>query len=84
MTTEPDELTRLAFEIADESALLCIKVLCKSEVYSGEHYGWRYDIAQGPFDDLKYRAIYRAVRYLELRGELECHPDNPNVVRARR
>ena len=84
MTTEQDELTRLAFEIADEAAVSDIEVLCRSEFHFGEHYGLWYDIAQGPFDDLKYCAIYRAVRYLELRGELECHPDNPNVVRKRR
>ena len=84
MTTEQDELTRLAFEIADESALLCIKFLCKSEVYSGEHYGWWYDVVQGPFRAIEYYAVNRAVRYLDLRGKLERHPDNPNVVRKRR
>ena len=42
-----------------------------------------YDVAQRSFLGLGYYTVTRAVRYLELKGELERHPD-PNLVRKRR
>lgn len=73
------ELDALAHEIAYIDSAHTIRELCPSQSENGiEWYGteacypekWKADLA-------------RAVRYLELRGLLETHPEHADLVRVK-
>jgi len=65
-----DELARLEREIAEETAISDIECHCLTD-----DDGW-WDTAEEEGDLLK-----KSVRYLELRGLLERHPERPELVR---
>lgn len=67
---------RLAQEIADEAAWIVIMAGCNIKMVDG--IKWWNTKDMDPVD----LPIDKEVRYLELRGLLEHHPTDPNLVRV--
>ena len=75
---EPDEVRRLEREIAENWAGMYINGA--HECYYAD--GW-LDIDRYCHKGVARDFMRKAARYLELRGLLERHPDNPNLVRIK-
>jgi hypothetical protein len=72
---EPSELTKLAHSLAYESA----ESIIRSEsipYYDQDEQRWMEVEPEGEVE------LVDALRYLELRGLLERHPENPNRVQV--
>lgn len=73
------ELEAIQRELADEAARSDIECHMIPQKHSGQHYGKWYDLSVVEPDDVDF--IKRAVRYLDWRGLLKRHPENPDLVR---
>lgn len=76
MEKKLDEMTRLAFELADEAALSDIECHC-DRTQAGPHLWYETNTADG--DDAAW--VARAVRYLLMRGQIMRDPFHPTRVR---
>lgn len=77
--TAKQALLALAIKIADESALCSIESACACDDWKqpDELRWWMTD----QVNTLAVEHVKEAVKYLEMRGVLEHHPDHPTWVR---
>lgn len=75
---ERKEIEALAYEIADDAARIEIESLCVGRPAFGPEW---LDIANVDGSE-ETECVDRAVRYLECRGRLKHHPDNPELVKV--
>jgi hypothetical protein len=78
-----DELNALAHKIAYDAAAATIECCCISIDEGTVENRNFYDLANDGNDSGAERAIADSVRYLEARGLIEHHPDNPNWIALR-
>lgn len=80
--TDQQELITLAVQIADASAMSDIQMFCAHEQSSLDPLDAWWNTG-ALLDDIDEEYVVRAVRYLDLKGELEHHPANAKLVRKR-
>lgn len=74
VATAPDELARLEREIAETQSRERI-ISYSSNRYAESQIWWNITIPNG--------YTHKAIRYLDLRGLLERHPTNSNLMRLK-
>jgi hypothetical protein len=80
--TVQDELATLAVEIADATAMSDIELFCPEEWLGLNEFDLWYNTGAVATEGGE-EAVDRAVRYLDLKGDLEHHPRNVKMVRKR-
>ena len=80
--TDQLKLITLALAIADSTAMSDIELFCPREQCSLNPGDTWYNTA-GTTDEYDRECVDMAVRYLDLKGELEHHPKDAKLVRKR-
>jgi hypothetical protein len=81
--TKQEEILGLAVEIADATAMSDIEMFSRCWIKLGFDTGAWYDTAD-VLDETTQEYVRVAVRYLDLKGELEHHPTEVTWVRRKK
>jgi hypothetical protein len=79
MIEKTNRTLALQQKIADDAARSDIECNLDGSIHSGRHHGWWYTADE--IDPERREMIEDAITYLELRGLLKRHPENPSLIR---